>query len=359
MTTAVSPVANAVVARSTFNSLRLGRTSQFVVGRLIRFWDSRNIKKNGEFMGITILLLDELDSVIHGFIPANRASHYRPDLKSGSIVKVDRFEVARCAHTYKITEHQFVIRFTPSTRICEVLTEAPVINSEKFMVRRYDHLHVLSNTNLELPDVVGEIRSVQGSDLRNDAATTRVVVRLLIEPDVTVYLSLWDEAASTFRGLLKAGDKTKSVMLVTTLAVDDGNDSATFVVFDKEMTKLTQQDAAVLALDEAANSGEENLPICLEELTDKEFVFQIRVTPFNFTPNHRTFTVSTITEDIISLTHGKEEDENILGGNEGDSGLKAPPSGPSVLRENVGEECGTTDPPEIAVTRNNRKRSRE
>ncbi|WZZ33832.1 hypothetical protein YC2023_017233 [Brassica napus] len=492
MTTAVSPVANAVVARSTFNSLRLGRTSQFVVGRLIRFWDSRNIKKNGEFMGITILLLDELDSVIHGFIPANRASHYRPDLKSGSIVKVDRFEVARCAHTYKITEHQFVIRFTPSTRICEVLSDAPVINSEKFMVRRYDHLHVLSNTNLELPDVVGEIRSVQGSDLRNDAATTRVVVRLLIEPDVTVYLSLWDEAASTFRGLLKAGDKTKSVMLVTTvnpklfggnmylnstpgtrfffdtrlpeiatfvsmvggesskvfplvdtlqgikkkelvsiadlntfisnsneqtqeadffckarivgvvhengwsfvactgcnrklerigtslscnrcvtdavtgvvrfrveLAVDDGNDSATFVVFDKEMTKLTQQDAAVLALDEAANSGEENLPICLEELTDKEFVFQIRVTPFNFTPNHRTFTVSTITEDIISLTHGKEEDENILGGNEGDSGLKAPPSGPSVLRENVGEECGTTDPPEIAVTRNNRKRSRE
>ncbi|KAH0921721.1 hypothetical protein HID58_021739 [Brassica napus] len=30
MTTVVSPVANAVVARSTFNSLRLGRTSQFV-----------------------------------------------------------------------------------------------------------------------------------------------------------------------------------------------------------------------------------------------------------------------------------------------------------------------------------------
>ncbi|KAG2296257.1 hypothetical protein Bca52824_042926 [Brassica carinata] len=235
--------------------------------------------------------------------------------------------------------------------------------------------------------------------------------------DVTVYLSLWDEAASTFRGLLKAGNKTKSVMLVTTVnpklfggnmylnstpgtrfffdtnlpeiaefvsrvgresskvfplvdtlqgikkkelvsiadlntfisnsneqtqeadflckarivgvlhengwsfvactgcnrklerigtslscnrcvtdavtgvvrfrveLTDHDNDSATFVVFDKEMTKLTKQDTAVLALDElpnvadvlqAANGGEENLPICLEELTDKEFVFQIR-----------------------------------------------------------------------------------
>jgi len=38
------------------------------------------------------------------------------------------------------------------------------------------------------------------------------------------------------------------------LAVDDGNDSATFVVFDKEMTKLTQQDAAVLALDEVLSA---------------------------------------------------------------------------------------------------------
>ncbi|KAL0864185.1 hypothetical protein Bca101_043303 [Brassica carinata] len=47
-----------VVPYSTFISLRLGRAIQSVVRRLIRFWDSRN--KNGEFMGITILLPDEL-----------------------------------------------------------------------------------------------------------------------------------------------------------------------------------------------------------------------------------------------------------------------------------------------------------
>lgn len=34
------------------------------------------------------------------------------------------------------------------------------------------------------------------------------------------------------------------------LAVDDGKDSTTIVVFDKEMTKLTQQEAGVLALEE-------------------------------------------------------------------------------------------------------------
>ncbi|XP_013590002.1 PREDICTED: uncharacterized protein LOC106298425 [Brassica oleracea var. oleracea] len=118
---------------------------------------------------------------------------------------------------YKITELQFVIRFIPSTRIVEVLADALVIKSDKFLVRRIDHLQVLANSNLELPDVVGEIRSVQGYDLQNDAATSRIVVCLLFEPTVTVNVSLWDEAASAFRGLLRAEDKSQSVMLVTSV----------------------------------------------------------------------------------------------------------------------------------------------
>ncbi|KAG5385013.1 hypothetical protein IGI04_036483 [Brassica rapa subsp. trilocularis] len=63
MTYPAVPAASAAIATvpySTFNSLRLGRSIQSIVGRLIRFLDSRNINKNGEFMGIPILLLDEL-----------------------------------------------------------------------------------------------------------------------------------------------------------------------------------------------------------------------------------------------------------------------------------------------------------
>ena len=91
--------------------------------------------------------------MIHGFIPANRASQFRSCLKAGSIVRLDGFEVARVAHMYKITELQFVIRFIPSTRIVEVLADALVIKSDKFLVRRIDHLQVLANSNLELPGV--------------------------------------------------------------------------------------------------------------------------------------------------------------------------------------------------------------
>ncbi|KAL0747439.1 hypothetical protein Bca101_029441 [Brassica carinata] len=91
-------------------------------------------------MRITVLFLDEkVNSVIHGFIPAERANHYMPSLKAGSIVKDDRFDVG-------------------------IL---------------FDYFQVIANTKLELPDVVGKIQSVQGSDLSKD--TTRVVIRLLTD----------------------------------------------------------------------------------------------------------------------------------------------------------------------------------
>ncbi|KAF3590714.1 hypothetical protein DY000_02022674 [Brassica cretica] len=49
---------------------------------------------NREFVGITVLFLDEkVNSVIHGFTPVGRANHYMPSLKACSIVKVDRLRL--------------------------------------------------------------------------------------------------------------------------------------------------------------------------------------------------------------------------------------------------------------------------
>lgn len=102
--------------------------------------------------------------------------------------------------------------------------------------------------------------------------------------------------------------------------VDDGNNYATFLVFNKEMLKLIKQDAATLLHDEVSvsyhtpfvqtvtitdtynllqvNGGVCNiLPQCLAELEEQAFVFHVHVTPHNFTPNTPTFTVSGIRDN--------------------------------------------------------------
>ncbi|KAH0885955.1 hypothetical protein HID58_062051, partial [Brassica napus] len=47
------------VRHSTFESLRLGLSSQRIASGFLRLWDSLNFKKDREFVGITVLFLDE------------------------------------------------------------------------------------------------------------------------------------------------------------------------------------------------------------------------------------------------------------------------------------------------------------
>ncbi|WZZ75193.1 hypothetical protein YC2023_086563 [Brassica napus] len=100
-------------------------------------------------------------------------------------------------------------------------------------------------------------------------------------------------------------DITGFIRVRPELAVDDRKDSDTFVVFNKELTKLIKQDATTLALEEVHHNLSECLSNlkpttgCLEDLAGKDYVFQIRITPCRFIPNQCTFTVSAISDDIF------------------------------------------------------------
>ncbi|KAF3590510.1 hypothetical protein DY000_02020871 [Brassica cretica] len=270
--------------------------------------------------------------------------------------------------------------------------DCPLINAQQFMVRKYDHLQLLANTNLQLPVI------------------SPLLICFLIAPTIEVYLSLLDDAAAVFKAVLNSVDRTHNVMVVTSvnpqkigddlylnstanlsgavgqdspilhddtvitnkqltsigdlnmflskptdqepyfiskarivevltqngwhyvscnhcgkkldnsaaslpcnqclhanasgvarysveLLVDDGNNYATFLVFNKEMLKLIKQDAATLLHDEVYGGVCNILPQCLAELEGQAFVFHVHVTPHNFTPNTPTFTVSGIRDN--------------------------------------------------------------
>ncbi|KAH0868827.1 hypothetical protein HID58_075849 [Brassica napus] len=52
------------VCHSTFESLRLGRSSQSIASGFLSLWDFPNFKKYREFVGITVLFLNENVNVV-------------------------------------------------------------------------------------------------------------------------------------------------------------------------------------------------------------------------------------------------------------------------------------------------------
>ncbi|KAH0861926.1 hypothetical protein HID58_079137 [Brassica napus] len=390
MTSSGAPVANAAArnaavsnlagAYSTFNTLRLGRSAQTFVARLIRFWDSRNIHKNGEFMGITILLLDE-QTLLVKYVPfrglISKMTQLLPELtvtvnvslwdeaasafrgllrdgdKSQSVMLVTSVNPKMFGGNLYLNSTQGT-RFFFDTTLPEIAEFVSRVGATSAQV--YSCVNTLEGIKKKELVSIRDLNSfISSSNEQTQEADFLCKARIVcVIPE-----NGWSFVSCTIchKKLERLGTSLNCTRCVTSdvtgvvrfrveLAVDDGNDSATFVVFDKEMTKLTKQEASVLALDAVSNGGEEYLPSCLEELAGKEFVFQIRViTPFNFTPNHH----STIATQL------KEHSEGIIPSGTGDVGLTAPSSGPSVLEVKHGEECASAAPPENADTLKKRK----
>ncbi|CAH2047317.1 unnamed protein product [Thlaspi arvense] len=338
---------------TTLEDLRLDRSTQQVVGRLICFWDARNINKNGEFLGIVLLFLDERDSIIHGFIPVSLANQYSQTLIEDAIFNIGGFEVGMCTKLYKITDHPFVLCFITSTTIAQAPNASLSITHEIFLLCNSDHLQALANTNHELPgnlylnftaaarfflhtnihaiqqftqwmgieasepfvrtetkdglqkkekvSIAELYESVSNSNEQTQEADFLCKARVVgvLQRNAWSYVS----CAGCSRKLSRYGSDLwcnkcvgRNVAGVARyrveLAVNDGKANATFVVFDTEMMKLTNKSAATIILESVSKN---ELPQCLQVLADKEFIFRIRVTPYNFTLNHRNFTVLTMT----------------------------------------------------------------
>nr|VDC72746.1 unnamed protein product [Brassica rapa] len=107
-----------------FKDVSLGPHATQLRFRLIHFWEARNpIKKT--LIGLELLLIDELGTVIQGFIPPGRIKKYLPDMKQGSVYQLNNFYGSKNKPMYRVADHiKEPCLFTWNSR-CRFFTRFP------------------------------------------------------------------------------------------------------------------------------------------------------------------------------------------------------------------------------------------
>ncbi|KAL8507948.1 hypothetical protein ACS0TY_018482 [Phlomoides rotata] len=91
-------------------------------------------------MSVDMLLLDEKDNLIQGSIHHQLLYKFREKLNEGQIFFIRDFEVFRSGSHYKLTDHEYMIRFTDATTFEEVVEENYGIRPEKFRLHTHNEL---------------------------------------------------------------------------------------------------------------------------------------------------------------------------------------------------------------------------
>lgn len=160
-------------------NLRAGRCSNTAEVRLLRFWEARNVRKDGELMSLDMLLLDEQvnpivfcflflsvrscclivwfilgssqSTLIHGSINSSRVDTFRSRLSEGSVYSLSGFDVARANPKFRLSDSPVSIRFNDGTFFEPKTDSDKDIPTELFRFRSHEQLLALANTNRELP----------------------------------------------------------------------------------------------------------------------------------------------------------------------------------------------------------------
>ncbi|CAN7141876.1 unnamed protein product [Brassica rapa subsp. narinosa] len=201
----------------SLSELRPGRCARIVVTRLLRFWEARNAKKGGELMGLDMLLLDDQSSLIQASVSVHRLNTFRELLREGAMYELSGFDVTRSNSHFKLCDSVVSIRLNEFTKMVEVAAVANPIPTEMFRFRTLEELMALANTNVHLPDIIGEVSDIRTTYNDHAQTTQRVMVTIKVDNDATVCVSVFDSVAELLHKRLEAGVVQPRVMVATNI----------------------------------------------------------------------------------------------------------------------------------------------
>ncbi|KAF3578833.1 hypothetical protein DY000_02033728 [Brassica cretica] len=142
--------------------------SSVVEARLLRYWETRNIKRGGELMWVDMLMVDVNATMMQATISANRLPQLQERLTAGAMYSISGFDVSRSAQNFRLTDSSLLIRSNESTTFDELAERVSTFPEEGFRFRNQS----------KLLDIIGEIVCIKSTISDPPEEKNRVMVTI-------------------------------------------------------------------------------------------------------------------------------------------------------------------------------------
>ncbi|KAK4588160.1 hypothetical protein RGQ29_019237 [Quercus rubra] len=230
--------------------------------RISRMWNAIN-SKNNDIISLDMILIDEQNNSIHAIIRNNIAKKLKPLLQEGKFYELSYFQVVDGNALYRPIDNDIKIMFTLKTGTKEIKEIDVDIPRHKFEFVDYNKIHERVNKHVQLSDIIANVIGVGPIEqpcIKGSNVSMRNINVMTIE----------------YRIQLK---------------VEDSSGMATFILFDSEAEKLLNISAKDLLNKSLEEPDEVILPVQIENLKGKQFVFQIQLNNYNFNYGWEIFTI--------------------------------------------------------------------
>ncbi|KAG5396349.1 hypothetical protein IGI04_018163 [Brassica rapa subsp. trilocularis] len=208
----------------SFKDVKFGAHEGELRFRLIHFWEARNVRTK-LLIGLEMLLIDQEETIIQGFIPSGRMDTYLPHMRAGGIYRLHNFFGSNNKTLYRVSEPSVTITFSSTSVLSDLEDSSVCFPEDRFRFYGYEEFNAACDLKGDLYDYVGHIKLVNGQVLNDSlvvdeaeiASTRRVLLHVQTHDGPVMKMYLWDKAASDFGERFKASGGTASVILVTTL----------------------------------------------------------------------------------------------------------------------------------------------
>uniref|UniRef100_A0A0D3ARP3 Replication protein A 70 kDa DNA-binding subunit B/D first OB fold domain-containing protein n=2 Tax=Brassica oleracea var. oleracea TaxID=109376 RepID=A0A0D3ARP3_BRAOL len=115
----------------------LGHHESQLQFRLIHFWEAWNpVKKT--LIGLEMLIIDEQGTVIQGFISPGRIEKYLPDMKRGSVYKLNNFYGSRNKSVFRVSDHTATVSFSWNSELSVLQGSHIHFDEDSFRFHSYE-----------------------------------------------------------------------------------------------------------------------------------------------------------------------------------------------------------------------------